>query len=206
MHYNFHSIKMRWLNGVFYNASLPASACRIAYLIADCTNHVTWDSWLSHLTISRKLKLSTKTVQRGVRALKNVGQLTIRFAGPDGVKPRLAPTLSRLADDILGPGGGQFRPRNPDRSVHQSYSSNLPISDLSGQRRPSQTGHPIPSSIRGKYEIEVAGRLGFEGFDVLAKLASIDDAIVARLCDAQARGLLTDTDLRSARLAARHVR
>jgi hypothetical protein len=55
---------------------------------------------------------------------------------------------------------------------------------------------------RGAIEVKLADKFGAGGFDVLARLASIDDAIIDRLCQAFVEGALSERDIAAARLAA----
>jgi hypothetical protein len=211
----FNRQKMRWLNSVFYSSQLKAMACRVAYIIADRVNRITGDCWLSHTTIARKLRISTKTVQRSLGALQRTGFIVIRYAETNRRKQRFVPSfvISDHGLDSDGSSDGQGRPPVPDPGVHQSFSKNLHTSYLpenSGSAITKTSGRQPPNDFRrgnrGQMEVEIAKRLGADGFDILHQLAEVDDRIVHKLCVAQANNSLSADDLVAARLAARQVR
>ena len=203
----FNHQKMKWLNSIFYSSKLTATACRVAYVIGDHVNRVTRDCWLSQATIATKLGLSTKTIQRAILSLRRHDFVRIRYVGKSGRKQRFVPVVYEL--DNYGSASSQKRPIQADRSVHQTYLGNLQKSYLGTGERDLYTGEksrPVRQTNRGLLEREIARRLGNDGWDLLSKLAEIDDGIVARLCHAQAAGALSASDLTAARLAARQAR
>lgn len=56
---------------------------------------------------------------------------------------------------------------------------------------------------RGAIEVKLAERFGPSGFDILSQLASIDDSVIDRLCQAFVEGALSERDVAAAHLAAR---
>jgi Helix-turn-helix domain len=204
----FSRQKMRWLNSVFYSQNVTSTACRVAYVIADHLNRATRDCWLAHATIARKLGVSAKTVQRSIRSLKDQRLLSIRYAGAESRKQRFVPAFledEAQVNSVLD--NGRACPGNGDVNVHQSFSGNLTRSDLAaGQRSSPGSATRVRRNDRGRLEVEVARRLGGDGFEVLDRLAAIDDSIVCRLCEAHAQGALSAADLDAARLAARQAR
>jgi hypothetical protein len=213
---SFSRNKMRWLNSVMYSGRLKAMACRVAYVIADRVNKVTGDCWLAHTTIARKLGVSTKTIQRSLRTLERTGFIVIRYADANPRKQRFVPSFILGSDDGKdegGPSTGHNGSPTPDSGVHQSFYKNLHRSDLPGEAPNGRTDsagqrptNNFKQSNRGQLEVEIAKRLGPDGFDVLSQLAKVDDRIVLRLCEAQANNRLTTADLYAARLAARQIR
>jgi len=73
------------------------------------------------------------------------------------------------------------------------------------KKRASQLKSSFNPKQRGAIEIKLADMFGANGLDVLVRLASIDDAIIERLCQAYAEGALSERDLAAARLAAEQV-
>ena len=205
---SFSRNKMRWLNSIMYSGKLKATACRVAYVLADHVNKVTGDCWLSHATIARKLGISTKTVQRAIGALKRPGFIFVRYAETNPRKQRFVPSFILNSDgepDSDGAPSGQERPPTLDAGGHQSFSKNILRSDLPQRIADSGSQHSdrelqnkFRRSSRGELEVKVAKRLGSDGFDVLNRLAEVDDRIVYRLCVAQANNRLTPADLYAA--------
>lgn len=129
---------------------------------------------------------------------------------------------SRSCASGESPAAGSWRHGPGDSAVAQTCSTNL-------HNRTCSNGHPIVAKEpvrfgnhsahaagkggracfrfnpreRGAAEIKLAEMLGADGMDVLSRLASIDDRIVARLCRALVEGTLSDHDLAAARLAAK---
>ena len=58
---------------------------------------------------------------------------------------------------------------------------------------------------RGEIELQIATKLGSDGFEVLERLSILDDEIVDRLCRAYASGAVGQRELAAARLAARQA-
>jgi hypothetical protein len=57
---------------------------------------------------------------------------------------------------------------------------------------------------RGKLEVEVARLIG--GYDLLSRLAAVNEEIVNRLCEAQHRGIFEDRLIKATSLAAKQSR
>jgi len=201
-------IKARWLNRVMYASKATSAQKCFAYAIADHLNCVTLDSWPAQTTFARYLGCkSVKTVQRAARGLARLGLITIKPnpAGKSGY--RYAPVfLSEDEDKSVGK-NGQPGPKKADTDVRESFLDIHSISsstEAAGERRkiPPRPRLSFNSRERGAIEIKVADMFGTNGMDILARLAKIDDAIVARLCRAFVESGLGERDLAAARLAA----
>jgi hypothetical protein len=101
-------------------------------------------------------------------------------------------------------GTTKFGNRRSDLKGVPEFNGLLNLSVNPHQRKPHNP--ESASYVHPRIEMEIANRLGSDGFDVLNRLAEINDEFVARLCDRQRSGSLTDQDLTAARLAAKKVR
>jgi hypothetical protein len=184
---NFNRQKMLWLNSVFFDPKVRASTCRIAYIIGDHLNRITGDAWPAQSTIARRMGTSSKTVYRGLKELEAKGRLKISRGGRSGTL-RYAPVF-----DIDVPEHGQARPSVPDASVQESYLNNLTKTDL--RTGDVEQGAPkYRRAERGRFELEIASRLGAMGVDgmaILSRLAEINDRVVAEMCKLQQSGSLS---------------
>lgn len=199
---SFARRKMRWLNKVMYDTALLSTDCRVAFVLMDFQNRATRDSWLAQQTIARKIGTSVKTVQRSVSRLEKKGFLKIQRFGREGKSNRYALELP-YDDDCQDADVSSQRhgwPSASDSGVSQSYSNNLQISSLAG-RRTKYVGRI--GSDRGRFELEIAARIGSEGIEILNRLAEIDDRHVAAVCEQQRNGTLTDLDIQAILVAVK---
>ena len=208
----FSRKKMLWLNGIFFQPSLPATACRVAYTIADHLNARSGDAWPSLRRIAGLIGVSTKTVRRAVVQLETAGVIRVKRSTAKGRSHRYEPIFGGAADaDKNGHHGGQIRASPGGAVVPQSYLKNPLRTYLAGQvhpqsssrarndgRRLSRRGSSRPD--RGRLECEVAARLGPNGMEILFAIAAADGRVVDKLCDAFADGTLSDAQLNEAKL------
>lgn len=193
-----------------YDDRLNATEKCLAYLVADRLNCVTCDCWPAQSTIATWLGVaSLRTVQRAARSLQRLGYLTIkpRVDGTPGY--RYAPTFSSDDMDIAAGKKRQACPDDADTVVTESSSGiRLKSSSISSSGGNANSGLGVEQryrrSQRGQIELLVADLLGKDGIQVLTCLASIDDAIVERLCRAHVEHSLSRRELEAARLAAQH--
>lgn len=202
--------KHRWLARVMGSPVPLAQKC-LAWAIAENLNCVTLDSWMKQERLKEALSAeTTRTVNRAARGLAEAHFITITHWRRDDGKatPRYAPVFIDEDWDRNVRRNGQKGPADPDRNVHQSLIEN-PLDEtpaVLGREDGAPSGTAPSRGQRGKYEVEVAQRLGDNGFDILIKLARLDDRIVQRLCRAQAEGVLGRQELLAARLAAEQLR
>lgn len=201
--------KARWLKRVMYQSeATPFQKC-LAYAIADHLNCITRDCWPAQLTLCRLLGgVCTRTLQRAGRRLEALGLITI---SRPGVNMRYAPVFQPGDEDKPVRKDGQIGPGIDDTDVRESFLEIHLTSDSTeavsaSARKRSAEGSKYRRAERGKVEVELAKLLGTDGFEILARLSSINDAAVERLCRAFAYGQLGDRDLMAARLAAEQVR
>ena len=202
----FNRRKMQWLNSIFYEPGIQATACRIAYVIGDHLNRATGDSWLAQTTIALKIGKSPKTVNRALKELQAFGKLRIRRGGPSGTL-RYSPPDFETSEQQVSPvqSCGQSRPARTDTTDRQSYLENLPRTYLRRGDRHKRQVRPRKMD-RGRYELEIVARLdslGVDGMSVLSRLAEIDDQLVTKLCELQSHGGLSEEDLRATIVAWR---
>jgi hypothetical protein len=180
----------------------------LAYAIADYLNCVTLDCWPAQPTLARVIgHKSVKTVQRAGRGLATLRLITFKrdMSGKSGC--RYAPVFWTEDMDKPVSKNGHRCPEIVDTNDRESF---LNIHTKSSSRKEAadrsvRASRPRPSfnpRERGAIEIKLAEMIGQNGLDVLARLASIDDAIIERLCQACAEGALSERDLAAARLAA----
>jgi hypothetical protein len=200
--------KARWLNRVMYRSRASSIQKCLAYSICDHLNCVTLDCWPAQATFARLLgNKSTRTIQRAARGLIELGLITVKPNELGNSEYRYAPVL--LPEDADN-SGGKKRQQCPDASDTNVRESSLAIRSTSSSTEEalqgSAKGRVSRSNFnlkeRGAIEVKLAEKLGPDGFDILARLASIDDAIVTRLCRAFVDGVLSERDLEAARLAA----
>lgn len=188
-----------------YCTVLSPTVCRVAYVLADHLNRATGDCWPAQSTIARKIGVSVKTIQRSVRRLEEMGLLAIKRSSWRGETHRYVPVYQSASEADHGvPTRRQSWAKRPDANDQQFYLRNQHRTDLADRQGWQRRSRATPD--RGRIEVEIAQRLGADGFDVLNRLAEIDDEFVARLCDRHRLGLLTDEDLNAVRLAAKQVR
>ena len=201
--------KARWLKRVMYHSdATPFQKC-LAYAIADHLNCVTRDCWPAQLTLCRLLGgVCTRTLQRAGRGLETRALITI---SRPGVNMRYAPVFQPGDEDKPVREDRQISPAIEDTDVRESFLEIHLTSDSTeavpaSVRTRSAEGSKYRRAERGKVEIELAKLLGSDGFEILARLSSINDATVERLCRAFAYGQLGDREVMAARLAAEQVR
>jgi hypothetical protein len=202
--------KARWLQRVMY-ASLATSTQKVlAYAISDHLNCVTLDSWPAQSTLSKLLgRKCEKTISRSSSDLSERGFLTIRrgIAARSGC--RYAPLLLAKDWDRFVDRTGQKYSQTADTDVPQS-SLSIQLESSSGAFRIRRAGNSLKASFnltaRGAIELKLAEKLGADGLEILGLLASIDDAIVMRLCQAYVEDLIGKREVTAARLAAKQAR
>src|SRR3569832_264819 len=105
---SYNRQKMQWLNAVNLECSVSSTAFRVAYLIADHQNQVTGFAWPSRTRLAGKICLSTRSIQRAVVQLEELGWLAVdrqkersnqyRLRWPPGRKPSPPPKQSEVED------------------------------------------------------------------------------------------------------------
>jgi len=203
LHKRVRRVKARWLQRIMYS-DVKQTEKVFAFLVADHLNCVTLDAWPSQATASKLLHCSTKTIQRAADGLEQIGTMEVeRQEGRSHV--RYAPIFLPQDWDNPVSDRGQTCREMADTHVHQSSLAILAESSSTGCRwmsRPQAAHARYRSAERGKWEAELAQRLGRDGPDVLVRLASVDDRIVAELCRALCEGEVGQAELEAARLAA----
>lgn len=199
--------KARWLKRVVRHPSATSTQKCLAHAIADYLNCVTLDCWAAQPTLARDIgHKSVKTVVRAGRGLEKFGLITLnRNKAQPGL--RYAPIF--LPEDLDKPvlKHGHRRSKNTDTNDGESFldihtqSSSTEVAAEQG-RQVCRQGLSFNPKERGGIEVKLAEMFGANGFDVLARLASIDDAIINRLCQAFVECALSERDLAAARLAA----
>lgn len=200
--------KARWLKRVMYESAASSTQKCFAYAVADHLNCVTLDCWPSQARLVTLLGFqSAKTLQRAARGLERIGVLMIKGGGRAGY--RYEPVFLPTDEDRIVSAAGQSSLRDPDKSVRESllqiHSTSVPRA--AAAKDTLVGGQPsYERRQRGAIELEIAGILGPNGFDILGRLSRLDDTIVERLCRAHAAGALGDRELMAAKLAAEQVR
>jgi len=136
---------------------------------------------------------SNKTVRRSARGLKALELVNIRRGVREKSGCRYAPVLLPEDWDKFGNGSRQKRSTRSDTDVHQSsLSIQLESSSMASRKAKEgiSTGTPFNPATRGAIELKLAAMFAPNGLDVLGRLASIDDAIISRLCRAFVEGLI----------------
>jgi hypothetical protein len=192
--------KHRWLKRVMYDLATTSSEKCLAYLIMDHLNCVSVDSWPSQKRVADQFGWSTKTVHRVACALERRGHLRVT-RGTRG-SHRYAPIFMPEDEDKSGGPARQSCPEASDKNVEES-SLGILTNQSSPRTGPQDFVTPkYEAHQRGRFEAELAKRLGNDGFEILARLSELDDAIVERLCRAHANGQVGERELSAARLAA----
>jgi hypothetical protein len=203
--------KARWLKRVMQDPSATSTQKCLAYAIADYLNCVTLDCWPAQPTLARVLgHKSVKTVQRAARGLAKLRLITLKRDASRRAGWRYAPVLWPEDMDKPVPKNGQRSPEPVDTNDRESFLNihTKSYSTEEAAERSMRASRPRPlfnPRERGAIEIKLAEMFGANGLDVLVRLASIDDAILERLCRAYAEGALGERDLAAARLAAEQV-
>jgi hypothetical protein len=192
-----------------YGSSASSTQRCLAYAIFDHLNCVTLDCWPSQLRLAELFVFdSVKTVQRAARGLEQLGFITVTGGGRQGY--RYAPRFTPEDEDNSVKADGHNRSAAMDKTVNESFLQIYPkeptLTTGAAKRRTACAAPAYQPSQRGAVEVQLAEKLGPEGFDVLAKLGSIDDRIIERLCRAYSAGLLSDREIIAARLAAEQAR
>jgi hypothetical protein len=200
--------KMQWLNAVSLECEVSSTAFRVAYLIADHQNRVTGFAWPSRARLAGKICLSSRSIQRAVVQLEELGWLAVdrqrersnryRMSWPPGRKP-LPPPKEAEGEDKIVRSERQECLNGQDKTVRQSYSTKYPKTFSS---RPGVGTPGKRFSDQGKYEAEIIGQFGPGMIEVLQKLNEVDSTAVERLCRMARDGTLTFSDIAAARLAA----
>ena len=193
-------LKHRWLKRVMFDSGTSSSEKCFAYLVLDRLNCVTLDCWPSQKLIAEQFGWSIKTVHRVALGLKMRGHLLISRNTLGSC--RYAPVFLPEDEDKSGAGPRQSCRSVPDKNVEESFlgiqiNQSSPSAAARGALASRYEGHQ-----RGSYEAEIAKRLGNNGFEILGRLAELDDDVVERLCRAQADCKLGERELLAARLAA----
>ena len=113
--------KARWLKRAMLDPQLTSTQKCLAYIVADCLNCVTWDSWPAQETLSRMLgHKSIKTVQRAARALARRQVITLKRnkAGKGGL--RYSPVFWPEDMDNPVPDTGHLKAETPDTDDRES--------------------------------------------------------------------------------------
>ncbi len=200
--------KARWLKRVMQDPSVTSTQKCLAYAITDYLNCVTLDCWPSQPTVARVLGYkSVKTVQRAVRGLAKLRLITLKRDASKRAGWRYAPVFWPEDMDKPVPKNGQRSSKTVDTNGRESFLSIRTRSCSTEVAVERSMPAPPPRPLfnpreRGSIEIKLAEMFGANGLDLLARLASIDDAILERLCRAFAEGALSERDLAAARLAA----
>ncbi|WJR78733.1 hypothetical protein [Bradyrhizobium sp. NP1] len=203
-------MKRRWLKRVMFDRAVGSSEKCFAYLVVDRLNCVTLDCWPSQKLIADQFGWSIKTVHRVALALERRGYLRIirNTKGSYRYTPVFLPEDQDRSVSALR----QNYPPVPDKNVDESFLSILnnqssPSAGVSEFGKASRrfAASRYDNNQRGRYETELAKRLGNGGFEILERLADHDDAIVERLCRALADAELGERELAAARLASQQM-
>lgn len=204
--------KARWLKRVMQHPSAKSTQKCLAYVIADYLNCVTLDCSPAQPTLARALgHKSIKTVQRAARGLAMLRLITLKHDATRRAGWRYAPVFCPEDMDKPVPKSGQRGPAIVDTNDRESFLNihTKSCSTEEAAERSMRASSPRPlfnPKKRGAIEIKLAEMIGANGLDVLVRLASIDDAILERLCRAYAEGALGERDLAAARQIGRaHV-
>ena len=192
--------KHRWLKRVVYDLATGSSEKAFAYLVMDHLNCVSLDCWPSQKTIADKFGWSTKTVHRVADALERRGYLRIIRSTQGSY--RYTPVFSPEDEDKSAGSLRQNCPPGLDKNVGQSFLGILTNQSTPRARPESISASRYVPTERGRYEAELAKRLGDHGLEVLTQLSEHDDAIVERLCRAHANGEVGERELAAAHLVA----
>lgn len=208
----FNREKMKWLNAINLECAVNSTAFRVAYLIADHHNRVAGFAWPSRARLAGKFSLSSRTIQRAVVQLEELGWLAVdrkkersnhyRMTWPPGRKPSLA--LKEVGgEDKLVLSKRQECHEGEDKTVLQTFSTKHPKSFSSrlGDGRAAR-----PFSDRGKYEAEIIRQFGSDMIEVLEKLNELDSTAVERLCRMARDRILTASEIAAAKLAVAQFR
>jgi hypothetical protein len=208
----FNREKMRWLNAVSLESEVSSTAFRVAYVIADHHNRVTGFAWPSRARLAGKICLSSRTIQRAVIQLEDLGWLTVdrqrersnryRMSWPPGRKPSPLPKKTKDEDEIVH-GERQSCLSDEDRNGRQIYLAKYP-KPFSSRLGAGELGKRFVD--QGRYETDIIRRFGPGMIEVLQKLNEIDPATVEELCRRTRDGTLTDHDISAARLAVTQCR
>jgi hypothetical protein len=199
--------KARWLKRVMQHPAATSTQKCLAFTISDRLNCVTLDCWASQETLARDIgHKSTKTVKRasdGLAELNVISRKRLR-------RLRYAPVFCPEDFDKHVSKNGQQRANTLDTDVQESFlvihsKSSSTAADAEARKSKTHSGCSFNPKERGGIEISLAAMFGADGLDILARLASIDGAILDRLCQACADGALSDRDLAAARLAAQQA-
>lgn len=204
----FNREKMQWLNAVSLECEVSSTAFRVAYLIADHHNRVTGFAWPSRARLAGKICLSSRSIQRAVVQLEELGWLAVdrqrersnryRMSWPPGRKPSRPPKEAEEEDKIVRSERQQCL-CGEDKTVRQSYSTKYPktFSSRLGGGKPAKR-----FSNQGRYEADIIRQFGPSMIEVLQKLNEVNSTAVERLCRMARDGTLTFSDIAAARLAA----
>ena len=203
--------KARWFKRVMYESHATSTQKCFAYIVSDHLNCVTLDAWPAQTTTARLLgNTSIKTVQRVAHRLEAIDILVLRRNTSRRSNCRYAPVFLPRDWDDFDPNAGHGCLQKQDNDVTESFlpihSKSSSTEEANRQRKGAPFARlPFNRKERGALEMEVAGRLGADGWDILARLGMLDDAIIDRLCCALVRDLLGPPELAAARLAAQQM-
>jgi hypothetical protein len=211
---DFVRLKEQWLYRTMRTSALAPSYRVVAYFLTDLLNWATMDCWMSHRFMAQLLSASDKTVQRALFAMEDIGAVSIWRLKGSSRPLRYAPVYlqAKTRDTTVGQSGHECS-EQLDNAVHESFLSTQSISALSAAEAvklsPAQNMHVQPHlsfklAQRGKLEVEVARLIG--GYDLLSRLAAVNEEIVNRLCEAQHRGIFEDRLIKATSLAAKQSR
>jgi hypothetical protein len=197
--------KARWLKTVMYSKQLQSTQKVFAYVVFDCLNCVTLDAWPAQSTSASWMGCSIKTVQRAADALEAAGYIAVARSRFRNVNNRYAPVFVSGDLDVFVPPDGQPCPQPvDDGGCQSSLSIHIKPASAGGQRKSNNNERisKYKRAERGRWEQELSKVLGPNGNEIIDRLATIDDAVVERLCRALCDGQLGSRELEAARLAA----
>jgi hypothetical protein len=199
--------KARWLSRVMQHPFVTSTQKCLAYAIANRLNCVTLDCWAAQPTLARDLgHKSIKTVARAGQGLAKHNLITLRrIKSQPGL--RYSPILLPEDLDRPVPKTGHRRTKSKDTDDGESFLNIYSESSSTegAAKEGTQTSNQRPAFSpreRGAVETKLAEKFGANGFDTLARLSAIDDAIIDRLCKVFVEGALSERDIAAARLAA----
>src|SRR6266851_4145768 len=203
LHRRVARAKARWVSRVMYS-DIPAMQRVFAFVVSDHLNCVTLDAWPAQGTVATRLHCCIKTVARAADGLEKLGLIVIERPRDRGLPQRYAPVFAPV--DWVTPVhlSGQGSLEDLDKTVHQSsLDIHLKLSEPTARCRAIQDleSRKYKPAERGRWEAEIAKKIGANGLEVLERLNEINEHIVERLCRALCDGELGDQELEAARLA-----
>jgi hypothetical protein len=208
----FVRAKEEWLKRVMMIGGLVASHRVAAYFLADALNWATMDAWPSYETLGGLMGACAKTAERSVHKLEEHNLLAVYRRPGSKSSLRYAPIYLEESQAVPGfPMRGHACPSPADTGVHQSFLS-IPLESTLqeglARKRMEQERYKGTLSFdlreRGRIEIKLGQLLG--DYDLLLRLAAIQDDIITRLSEAYSTNNLGPRQIRAALLAAKQTR